>query len=108
MVVDGCKRVLGMCLLMLSAASAFGADQPNILFLLSDDQLWSGLSVAMHPDHAASRSQVIATPNVARLAARNGAYHAPATKTNDSTDSVTGRDILLEETRRLERGGWRD
>jgi arylsulfatase A-like enzyme len=81
MVVNGLKRVLGMCLLMLGAASAFGKDQPNILFLLSDDQQWSGLSVAMHPDHAASRSQVIATPNVARLAAQGMRFsraYAPA------------------------------
>jgi hypothetical protein len=26
------------------------ADRPNILFMMSDDQAWNGLSVAMHPN----------------------------------------------------------
>ena len=35
------------------------ADQPNFLFLLSDDQAWNGLSCRMHPDVAASKSDFI-------------------------------------------------
>lgn len=57
------------------------AQKPNILFLLSDDQLWSGLSVAMHPDYANSKSQVINTPHIARLAAQGMRFsraYAPA------------------------------
>lgn len=56
-------------------------DKPNILFLLSDDQSWSGLSVAMHPNHPESKSKVIATPNIAQLAAQGMLFsraYAPA------------------------------
>ncbi|MEM7146391.1 MAG: sulfatase [Verrucomicrobiota bacterium] len=45
-----------------------GGAQPNFLFLLSDDQDWTGLSVAMHPEYAGSRSAFIETPNLERLA----------------------------------------
>ena len=56
-------------------------DKPNILFLLSDDQSWSGLSVAMHPDHPTSKSKVIETPNIAQLASQGMIFsraYAPA------------------------------
>jgi arylsulfatase A len=42
--------------------------KPNILFLLSDDQAWNGLSCRMHPDMPDSANAVIETPNIARLA----------------------------------------
>jgi len=57
------------------------ADQPNIIFMLSDDQGWSGLSVAMHPNFAGSSSKIIKTPNLERLAAqgmRFSSAYAPA------------------------------
>jgi len=41
--------------------------QPNILFLLSDDQNWSGLSVMMDPRVANSKSRVVQTPHIAAL-----------------------------------------
>jgi hypothetical protein len=34
-------------LLLLAASGAFAAAPPNILFMLSDDQAWSGLSCQM-------------------------------------------------------------
>ena len=43
-------------------------DRPNIIFLLSDDQNWNGLSVAMDPDEPRSRNTFIETPNLERLA----------------------------------------
>ena len=46
------------------------AERPNIVLMLSDDQGWNGLSVAMHPDVPASRGQWFHTPNLERLAAR--------------------------------------
>lgn len=57
------------------------ADQPNFLFLLSDDQAWTGLSCQMHPDMPDSRSQYIETPNIANLAEegmRFSAGYSPA------------------------------
>lgn len=51
-----------------SALLAAPAAKPNILFLLSDDQAWNGLSCRMHPDMPDSASAVIETPNIARLA----------------------------------------
>ena len=32
------------------AATKLEATQPNIIFVLSDDQAWNGLSTRMHPD----------------------------------------------------------
>lgn len=57
------------------------AERPNIVFMMSDDQAWNGLSVAMHPDLEWSRSSVVETPQLARLAAqgmRFSAAYAPA------------------------------
>lgn len=64
-------------------ASADGAEprRPNIVFLLSDDQGWNGLSVAMHPDVAGSKGEQFQTPNLERFAAqgmRFSAAYAPA------------------------------
>lgn len=44
------------------------ADRPNIIFMLSDDQGWSGLSVAMHPNFPGSKGDIYQTPNIERLA----------------------------------------
>ncbi|MFM8733765.1 MAG: sulfatase [Pirellulales bacterium] len=54
---------------------------PNIILMLADDQGWNGTSVAMHPDLPASRSEIIQTPNLERLAARGMRFsnaYAPA------------------------------
>src|SRR3954468_4237314 len=62
-------------------SASFAADRPNIVFMLSDDQGWSGLSVAMHPDVPASKSEFFHTPNLEKLAAqgmRFSAAYAPA------------------------------
>ncbi|MAG94349.1 MAG: sulfatase [Planctomycetaceae bacterium] len=63
------------------AAQRPNAQRPNIVFMLSDDQNWSGLSVAMHPDIPNSKSDVIDTPNLEKLARqgmRFSAAYAPA------------------------------
>lgn len=63
------------------AARPLAADQPNIIFMLSDDQSWGGLSVSMHPSFPGSRSRIIQTPNLERLASqgmRFSAAYAPA------------------------------
>ena len=44
------------------ANSVASAAKPNIVFMLSDDQSWNGLSVAMHPEFAGSKSSVVRTP----------------------------------------------
>lgn len=57
------------------------AAQPNILFLLSDDQDWTGLSTPMHPDIPNSKSDFYKTPNLEKFAAqgmRFSAAYAPA------------------------------
>ena len=60
---------------------AIRAQQPNFIFMLSDDQSWNGLSVAMHPEMANSKCPIVKTPNLERLAAqgmRFSAAYAPA------------------------------
>ncbi len=60
---------------------ASACDQPNIILMLSDDQGWNGLSVAMHPEVAASKGEIFQTPHLEKLAAqgmRFSAAYAPA------------------------------
>ncbi len=55
--------------------------RPNIVFMMSDDQAWNGLSVPMHPDLDWSKSSIVETPNLEKLAAqgmRFSAAYAPA------------------------------
>ena len=62
-------------------ATAAPVERPNILFILSDDQDWTGLSVRMHPDLPNSASDFYRTPNLERFAAqgmRFSAAYAPA------------------------------
>lgn len=57
------------------------ADKPNIIFMLSDDQGWNGLSVPMHPDVAGSKGEIFQTPNIEKLALqgmRFSSAYAPA------------------------------
>ena len=65
----------------LVSASAKAADRPNILFMMSDDQAWNGLSVPMHPDLNWSKSSIVETPHLEKLAAKGmrfTAAYAPA------------------------------
>ncbi len=66
---------------VISTALAHAAERPNIILMLSDDQGWNGLSVPMHPTVAESRSRVIETPNLEKLAAQGMRFsqaYAPA------------------------------
>ena len=51
------------------AAGTTSAGPPNIVLMLSDDQGWDGLSVAMAPDIAGSASRIHRTPRLERFAA---------------------------------------
>lgn len=55
--------------LLILATRGLSAD-PNFIFILVDDQGWSGTSVAMLPGNDASRTASFCMPNVDRLAAR--------------------------------------
>lgn len=74
-------RVLfATCMLFLPTVG-IAAERPNIVFMLSDDQAWNGLSVAMHPNVAGSKGDIFHTPNLEKLAAqgmRFSAGYAPA------------------------------
>ena len=37
--------------------------KPNIVFMMSDDQAWNGLSVPMHPDLEWSKSSIVGCPS---------------------------------------------
>lgn len=66
--------------LMVSAA-AYASERPNIVFMMSDDQAWNGLSVPVHPELDWSKSSIVDTPNLEKLAAqgmRFSAAYAPA------------------------------
>ena len=67
---------------LLASACAFAADRPNIVYMLSDDQSWYGLSVPMHPEIPNSKSDYYQTPRLEELASqgmRFSAAYAPAT-----------------------------
>ncbi len=70
-----------VCAVLAIVAPTFAADRPNIVFMLSDDQGWSGLSLPMHPEVPASKGDIFQTPNLEKLAAqgmRFSAAYAPA------------------------------
>jgi arylsulfatase A-like enzyme len=70
-----------LIVLWLSVSASPAADQPNFIFMLSDDQAWNGLSVAMHPEVAGSKGEIFHTPNLERLALqgmRFSSAYAPA------------------------------
>jgi arylsulfatase A-like enzyme len=61
---------------------ASGQERPNIVFMLSDDQAWYGLSVQMHPEMPNSKSDFHRTPRLEELAAqgmRFSAAYSPST-----------------------------
>ena len=67
--------------LLLAQGSLSAAGKPNIIFMLSDDQGWNGLSVAMHPDIPSSKGANFHTPNLEKFASqgmRFSAAYAPA------------------------------
>lgn len=56
-------------------------DQPNIIFILADDQGWNGTSVQMHPELPNSKSDYYRTPSLQKLAdvgMRFSSAYAPA------------------------------
>ena len=56
-------KLLFLSFAFLIPIVGFAAERPNIVFMLSDDQGWSGLSVAMHPDVPSSKGEIFHTPN---------------------------------------------
>jgi arylsulfatase A-like enzyme len=68
------KRSLQMKLILTLLAAfqvtSFAAAPPNFLFILADDQSWSGTSVRMKADEPLSGSTVFKTPNLEKLAAQ--------------------------------------
>tara|TARA_R110002049_G_scaffold4601_5_gene32630 strand:+ start:880085 stop:881524 length:1440 start_codon:yes stop_codon:yes gene_type:complete len=68
-------------LVCVISAAAHATERPNIVFMISDDQAWNGLSVPMHPDLAWSKNAIVNTPNLEKLASqgmRFSAAYAPA------------------------------
>ena len=62
------KLILSITSLLLAASAV--AKAPNILFILADDQSWSGTSVRMMPNEAGSASREFRTPHLEKLAAQ--------------------------------------
>jgi len=57
-------------LTLLLPAQSVAAELPNIVFMLTDDQGWSGLSITMHPDIPGSKGENFYTPSLQKLAAQ--------------------------------------
>ncbi|MEM9417805.1 MAG: sulfatase [Planctomycetota bacterium] len=73
--------LVALIALLAVKLAATAQTQPNIVFMLSDDQAWDGLSVPMHPELDASYNPKLHTPNTQRLAEqgmRFSAAYAPA------------------------------
>jgi len=74
-----------------TALSAAPPRQPNIVLMLADDQGWDGLSVAMAPDIAGSKSELFQTPRLeafARQGMRFTDAYAPAPVCSPSRISI--------------------
>lgn len=89
------RHALAVALLLPALLPAAEPSRPNIILMLADDQGWNGTSVRMHPDVPGSRSDVIQTPNLEKLAAqgmRFSAAYAPAPVCSPTRISLqTGR-----------------
>lgn len=107
------KSLRHLALVLLSHA-AIAAAPPNFIFILSDDQDWTGISVQMHPDLPNSKSDFYRTPNLEKFAAQSmrfSAAYAPAPVCSPTRISLqTGRNpaalgwtkaALAEEGHRL-------
>ncbi|MDF7808674.1 sulfatase [Pontiellaceae bacterium B12219] len=52
---------------LIAANITVRADRPNFIFILSDDQSWTGSSALMDPEEPGSKSDYYQTPNMERL-----------------------------------------
>ena len=59
-----------LAILLVASSPLIQAAKPNVLFILADDQSWSGTSVRMKADEPKSGSTVFKTPNLEKLAAQ--------------------------------------
>ena len=59
-----------LAILIVATSPLIQAAKPNVLFILADDQSWSGTSVRMKADEPKSGSTVFKTPNLEKLAAQ--------------------------------------
>lgn len=88
-------RLIACVCALLIASSAVADDRPNIVFMLSDDQSWSGTSVPMHPDHDFSCNKQLHTPHLQGMADRGirfSSAYAPAPVCSPTRASlITGR-----------------
>lgn len=88
-------KLIAFFICVFAPAIALAADQPNIVLMLSDDQGWGGLSVAMHPDHPGAKGAIFHTPNIQRLASQGMRFssgYAPASVCSPTRISLqTGR-----------------
>ena len=69
------------CTSTISMLQAADSAQPNIIFLLSDDQHWNETSVQMHPEFKTSKSSIYLTPHLEEMASKGmrfSAAYAPA------------------------------
>ncbi len=82
-------------ILIFSLSATAKATQKNIIFMLSDDQSWSGLSVLMNPNVKNSISFYDETPNLELLAAEGTRFtnaYAPSPVCSPSRISIqTGK-----------------
>ena len=87
--------VLSVIVVSLMGRPIAAAERPNIVFMMSDDQAWNGLSIPMHPDLQWSKSSIVDTPNLEKLALqgmRFSAAYAPASVCSPTRISLqTGR-----------------
>ena len=62
-------RLLAALATIICLQSVCAAAPLNVVFILADDQSWTGTSVPMIPGKDFSRSRMFHTPNLERLAA---------------------------------------
>lgn len=75
---DDLKQIICIAFggLLITTSFAHATERYNILFMLSDDQAWNGLSTPMHPDVPTSKHDVIQTPRLQRLAQQGISFSA--------------------------------
>jgi arylsulfatase A-like enzyme len=78
------KRSWFILALLVASAVRAATGAPNFVFILVDDQSWSGTSVAMIPGKDFSRTPSFRMPNLDRLAAEGMVFRRPTPRTRSA------------------------
>ena len=94
---------------LLTRFSGYGADHPNFVVILTDDQSWVGSSLQIIPEDARTRSDYIQTPHIERLAEMGMCFtqgYSPAASCCPTRRSIQTGQTPARHEYHSDRDGW--